>query len=333
MPYALILLLYRNSGDIHVGRQVHQDSKPVSAHVPETDVGARNITEKRDYEEDDEEADYGESSSSSLSITWDTYMNETNNQSRDLSEELNNDTEIGLKTNEADVVENTVDMSKKPNSNHDDIKHDDDHDDDTDDAGDDFNQKTVNISKLPTPIWHNNATMYQFNQNSQSHMYKHNKTAFRLKSDPLTRTSNISSPILAKAKNELSFKLHEQERVSQQIKHKHCTPKKNIVFLKTHKCATSTVQNIFFRYGDTHQLSFVLPKSTRDHRFSMKEPFNRRQVFFSGRNPAYFNIFTNHAIFNQRGKYNNHLELLIFIIERAALVDSIPSCYTNQVYC
>ena len=38
-----------------------------------------------------------------------------------------------------------------------------------------------------------------------------------------------------------------------------CVPKHNIMFLKTHKCASSTLQNIFMRFGDTHNLTFVLP--------------------------------------------------------------------------
>ncbi|CAL4060235.1 unnamed protein product [Meganyctiphanes norvegica] len=37
-----------------------------------------------------------------------------------------------------------------------------------------------------------------------------------------------------------------------------CTPHKHIMFLKTHKCASSTVQNIFLRYGYQHNLTFAL---------------------------------------------------------------------------
>lgn len=92
---------------------------------------------------------------------------------------------------------------------------------------------------------------------------------------------------------------------------KKCTPVKNIVFLKTHKCATTTLQNILFRYGDKHQLRFVLPRSKTDHRFSLRYPFDRRQVLTTGRgipgrgakNRETFNIFTNHAIFNREGEY------------------------------
>ncbi|RWS21474.1 galactosylceramide sulfotransferase-like protein, partial [Leptotrombidium deliense] len=38
-----------------------------------------------------------------------------------------------------------------------------------------------------------------------------------------------------------------------------CRPKSNIVFIKTHKCASSSVQNIFMRYGYNHDKTFVLP--------------------------------------------------------------------------
>ncbi|XP_070551501.1 galactosylceramide sulfotransferase-like [Ptychodera flava] len=39
-----------------------------------------------------------------------------------------------------------------------------------------------------------------------------------------------------------------------------CQPQNNIVFLKTHKTGSSTIQNIFFRYGEKHNLTFALPK-------------------------------------------------------------------------
>ncbi|OQR79852.1 galactosylceramide sulfotransferase-like, partial [Tropilaelaps mercedesae] len=39
-----------------------------------------------------------------------------------------------------------------------------------------------------------------------------------------------------------------------------CRPVNNICLLKTHKCASSTIQNIIMRYGDRRNLSFVLPK-------------------------------------------------------------------------
>ncbi|XP_071527799.1 galactosylceramide sulfotransferase-like [Panulirus ornatus] len=41
----------------------------------------------------------------------------------------------------------------------------------------------------------------------------------------------------------------------------HCSPHRHVFFLKTHKCASSTVQNIFLRYGYLHNLTFALPSS------------------------------------------------------------------------
>ncbi|TSK67185.1 Galactose-3-O-sulfotransferase 2 [Bagarius yarrelli] len=38
-----------------------------------------------------------------------------------------------------------------------------------------------------------------------------------------------------------------------------CQPKNHIVFLKTHKTASSTILNILYRYGDTRDLMFALP--------------------------------------------------------------------------
>ncbi|XP_017347154.1 galactose-3-O-sulfotransferase 2 isoform X1 [Ictalurus punctatus] len=38
-----------------------------------------------------------------------------------------------------------------------------------------------------------------------------------------------------------------------------CQPKNHVFFLKTHKTASSTILNILYRYGDTHNLTFALP--------------------------------------------------------------------------
>ena len=38
-----------------------------------------------------------------------------------------------------------------------------------------------------------------------------------------------------------------------------CKPKTVIVFHKTHKCSSTTIQNILLRYAHYHQLNVVLP--------------------------------------------------------------------------
>ncbi|XP_037509398.1 galactose-3-O-sulfotransferase 3-like [Rhipicephalus sanguineus] len=37
-------------------------------------------------------------------------------------------------------------------------------------------------------------------------------------------------------------------------------PRHTVCFLKTHKCASSSVQNLLMRYGERHQLTFALPR-------------------------------------------------------------------------
>merc|ERR1719186_104792 len=39
-----------------------------------------------------------------------------------------------------------------------------------------------------------------------------------------------------------------------------CKKKLKIVYLKTHKCASSSLQNIFLRFGEKNNLQFVLPR-------------------------------------------------------------------------
>ena len=40
---------------------------------------------------------------------------------------------------------------------------------------------------------------------------------------------------------------------------RYCLARKKIAFLKTHKCASTTIQNILLRFGRINNLNFVLP--------------------------------------------------------------------------
>ncbi|XP_054712861.1 galactosylceramide sulfotransferase-like [Uloborus diversus] len=73
-----------------------------------------------------------------------------------------------------------------------------------------------------------------------------------------------------------------------------CFPKTNIVFLKTHKCAGSSIQNILMRYGDNHNLTFVLPKD--GNYLGHPEYFNKAMVAWP-RLPSY-NILAHHTRFS-----------------------------------
>ena len=56
-----------------------------------------------------------------------------------------------------------------------------------------------------------------------------------------------------------------------------CQPVKKIIFAKTHKTGSTTVQNILYRFGEENQLMFVLPKSGV-HYFKLKSPFSQIQA-------------------------------------------------------
>ncbi|XP_048476064.1 galactose-3-O-sulfotransferase 2-like isoform X2 [Rhincodon typus] len=74
-----------------------------------------------------------------------------------------------------------------------------------------------------------------------------------------------------------------------------CIPKKNLVFLKTHKTASSTILNILYRYGEAHNLTFALP--FYDH-LGYPERFKAGYVKnFDMNRPGQFNILCNHMRF------------------------------------
>lgn len=74
-----------------------------------------------------------------------------------------------------------------------------------------------------------------------------------------------------------------------------CVPKVDIMFMKTHKTASSTLLNILFRFGEKHQLKFAFPSSRND--FFYPSSFHRFQV--KDYKPGMcFNIMCNHMRFN-----------------------------------
>ena len=74
-----------------------------------------------------------------------------------------------------------------------------------------------------------------------------------------------------------------------------CKPQSKILFLKTHKTGSSTMANIFFRYGDLRNLTFALPGATLlgwPNRFQVYFPFRLQD-----KNP---DILCSHARFNKK---------------------------------
>lgn len=74
-----------------------------------------------------------------------------------------------------------------------------------------------------------------------------------------------------------------------------CSPKVNIMFMKTHKTASSTLLNILFRFGEKHKLKFAFPDGRND--FFYPSPFLCSQVkdYHPG---ECFNIVCNHMRFD-----------------------------------
>ncbi|XP_066458056.1 galactosylceramide sulfotransferase [Eleutherodactylus coqui] len=70
-----------------------------------------------------------------------------------------------------------------------------------------------------------------------------------------------------------------------------CLPRRNLMFLKTHKTGSSTILNILFRYGEKHRLHFAFPRGRND--FDYPSYFERWQV--EGYHPGFcYNIICNH---------------------------------------
>lgn len=74
-----------------------------------------------------------------------------------------------------------------------------------------------------------------------------------------------------------------------------CSPRWDLLFLKTHKTGSSTVLNMLFRYGEHNKLSFAFPSGGRSD-FAYPAPFSRRSV---AGNPAIscFNVVASHMRF------------------------------------
>lgn len=94
------------------------------------------------------------------------------------------------------------------------------------------------------------------------------------------------------------FQLHPKLTIntSHQSTGQTCSPKVDIMFMKTHKTASSTFLNILFRFGEKHHLKFAFPNGRND--FFYPSFFERYQVK-DYRPGMCFNIVCNHMRFNE----------------------------------
>lgn len=81
-----------------------------------------------------------------------------------------------------------------------------------------------------------------------------------------------------------------------------CPKKEHIMFMKTHKCGSSSLQNMFLRFGDTNDLFFALPKI--DNYFGHPIRFNRRflldPALLRKRYNLTYSILAHHLRFNYK---------------------------------
>ena len=74
-------------------------------------------------------------------------------------------------------------------------------------------------------------------------------------------------------------------------------PRTHIAFLKVHKAASSTVQNILYRFGLGHNLSFVLPEKWQ---YISKEADFYFKILPTLDKSGKYDIICNHVVFNER---------------------------------
>nr|CAD7456739.1 unnamed protein product [Timema tahoe] len=107
------------------------------------------------------------------------------------------------------------------------------------------------------------------------------------------------------------------------------TRRTNIFFLKTHKCASSTVQNILMRMGSKHGLTFVLPPT--GNYLGNPQPFIPALIGPTLVTPdRKYNIFTHHTRYNvtaMREVMYQDAPFVTIMREPVSLFESLYSYY------
>lgn len=80
---------------------------------------------------------------------------------------------------------------------------------------------------------------------------------------------------------------------------KTCNPKRNVVFLRTHKTGSSTLQAILYRYGELNNLTFALPEIGAN--LGAPKLFHPRFVRANSKNKRY-NMLVGHARYDKWGE-------------------------------
>ncbi|XP_016280862.2 galactose-3-O-sulfotransferase 3 [Monodelphis domestica] len=104
-----------------------------------------------------------------------------------------------------------------------------------------------------------------------------------------------------------------------------------VAFVKTHKTAGTTVQNILFRFAERHNVTLALPRPSCEHQFCYPRNFSARFVHPATRPPR---MLAGHLRFNRaelRRLLPNDTVYVTILREPAAMFESLFSYYNR--YC
>ncbi|XP_056139693.1 galactose-3-O-sulfotransferase 2 [Lampris incognitus] len=141
-------------------------------------------------------------------------------------------------------------------------------------------QQEENVSQMPV---HHSSSDSRGGKFPQFHTRKKSLTASTEQKTVKTPTLEVSSLLDHSSSGKKSM----------------CQPKNHIMFLKTHKTASSTILNILYRYGDSRNLTFALPLHKHSQLFY---PYFFATHFVEGvssKSVREFHIMCNHLRFKK----------------------------------
>ncbi|XP_026169007.1 galactose-3-O-sulfotransferase 3 [Mastacembelus armatus] len=104
----------------------------------------------------------------------------------------------------------------------------------------------------------------------------------------------------------------------------------NVAFLKTHKTASTTMQNVLFRFAERNRLMVALPVQACSHQFCYPRPFTTRFVHPHTVPP---NIITSHMRFNKtelRHLMPNDTIYITILREPGSMFESLFTYYNKH---
>ncbi|XP_063043202.1 galactose-3-O-sulfotransferase 3 [Engraulis encrasicolus] len=105
----------------------------------------------------------------------------------------------------------------------------------------------------------------------------------------------------------------------------------SLVFLKTHKTASTTMQNILFRFAERHNLTVALPISGCGHQFCYPQSFSVRNVHpYTRTRPDILTSHTRLNVSEMRRLMPNGTRYITILREPSAMFESLFSYYNTH---